>query len=77
MSAVSAPVASVPTAPVAMMPVQHELGCPNDPDGLNRLLDALPPPALLERQVAVFFEPEPLPEPSVCPACHALNNPLS
>ncbi len=77
MSAVPTPVASEQTAPVAMMPIEHELGCPNDPDGYNRLLEALPPPALLDRQVAVLFEPPPEPLPSVCPACHALNNPLS
>lgn len=69
MSAVSAPVAPELTAPV-----EHDLGCPNDPNGENRLLEALPPrPSPLVRQDAVFFEP--LPEPGVCPACHALNNP--
>lgn len=78
MSAISTSMASEPIVPVAINPVEHDLGCPNDPDGENRLLEAMPaqPPPLV-RHVAEFFEPLPEPEPRVCPACNALNNPSS
>lgn len=74
MSTAPVPTPNVVVVDGVTVPIdEHLLGCLNDPHRLERIMTAMPPasPPPLVRGVAHRIDGFP-----VCPACHAINNPI-